>query len=55
MKRERHNILHCQKSILYTNERNAYEEVEWLKMQLAVNEEELKLMIMEKKCKDVIF
>lgn len=39
--------------IMHGLERNAIQELEWLKLQLAVNEEEIELMIMEKKCKDV--
>ena len=35
------------------NYRNAIQELEWLKLQLVVDEEEIELMIMEKKCKDV--
>lgn len=39
--------------ILHGSERNAIQELEWLKLQLVVDEEEIELMIMEKKCKDV--
>ena len=38
---------------MHGTNRNAYEEVEWLKLQLAVDEDELRLMIWEQKCKDV--
>lgn len=40
--------------ILHGCERNAIQELEWLKLQLVVDEEEIELMIMEGKCKDVI-
>lgn len=34
--------------------RNAIQELEWLKLQLVVDEEEIELMVMEENCKDVI-
>ena len=40
--------------VLHNNQRNAYEEVEWLKMQLAVTDDEVKLMIWENQCKDIL-
>ena len=40
--------------VLHNNQRNAYEEVEWLKMQLAVTDDEVKLMVWEKQCKDIL-
>lgn len=39
--------------IMHGCERNAIQELEWLKLQLAVDEEEIELIIMEKNCKDV--
>ena len=47
-------ILHADKSsVLHNNQRNALDELEWLKLQLTVDEQELQLMVMENKCKDV--
>ena len=52
--KQSNKILHANKSVMYNNNRNAYEEVEYLKLQLAVDEKEIKLMIMEKQCKDIL-
>ena len=35
-------------------EKNALDELEWLKRQLGVDEKQIELMVMENKCKDVI-
>lgn len=51
--KQSNKILHANKSVMYNSNRNAYEEVEYLKLQLAVDENELKLMLWEKQCKDV--
>ena len=40
--------------ILHGCERNAIQELEWLKLQLAVDEEEIELMILEAKNENII-
>ena len=50
----RQKILHADKSsVLHNNQRNALDELEWLKRQLGVDEKQIELMVMENKCKDV--
>ena len=40
--------------ILHGCERNAIQELEWLKLQLVVDEEEIELMILEAKNENII-
>lgn len=40
--------------IMHGLERNAIQELEWLKLQLAVDEEEIELMVLEAKNENII-
>jgi hypothetical protein len=40
--------------ILHGCEKNAIQELEWLKLQLAVDEEEIELMVLEAKNENII-